>query len=152
MQDHEPNFVSASPMFCPMFWHQTLINARSDRWCGWRKYWHFPFGNWTYQLVSLHSRVIMPWYINQTCSYTSNLYFTKKRGIDKALSTVSIFGDGCARIFSCPWWSFFLPPPCISVTIFDEINWWSTSGLQRLWSGFFKCAFNIILYLIMCYK
>src|ERR1700683_434601 len=30
VQDHEPNFVSASPMFCPMFWHQTLINACSE--------------------------------------------------------------------------------------------------------------------------
>src|ERR1700677_2578535 len=29
VQDHEPNFVSVSPMFCPMFWHQTLINACS---------------------------------------------------------------------------------------------------------------------------
>src|ERR1700677_1412041 len=34
VQDHEPNFVSSSPMFCPMFWHQTLINAHSVQ-CFW---------------------------------------------------------------------------------------------------------------------
>src|ERR1700683_4372523 len=29
VQDHEPNFVSASPMFFPMLWHQILINVCS---------------------------------------------------------------------------------------------------------------------------
>src|ERR1700728_5348481 len=31
VQDQEVNFVSASPMFFPMFWHQTLINPCSVR-------------------------------------------------------------------------------------------------------------------------
>ena len=31
MQDHELNFVSAGSMFFPMFWHQTLINACSEK-------------------------------------------------------------------------------------------------------------------------
>jgi hypothetical protein len=39
-------------------------------------YWHFPFGNWTLWLaeaISAHNVLTVPWSIDETCNYKSNL-------------------------------------------------------------------------------